>query len=133
MINKVIMVVDDESEMLTLLDIALERQGYLVMKVQEPTRALHIVQSLTPNLFILDILMPEMDGYELCQQLRETPNTADTPVIMYSVLDSAQSRMKAFDAGATDYLHKQKTISALVERVNALLKPVNSSAAQVWH
>ncbi len=127
MINKVIMVVDDESEMLHMLHLALESQGYLVMRVEDPMRALHITQSLTPNLFILDILMPEMDGYELCRRLRQQANTARTPVIMYSVLDSPQSRSKAFDMGATDYLHKQQTVTALIAKVNTLISMSNGS------
>jgi DNA-binding response OmpR family regulator len=120
MIDKVIMVVDDEADMLTLLEIALKRQGLAVMRAQDARLALHLVKSLTPNLFILDVLMPGMDGFELCKELRANPYTANTPVIIFSARDNSWSRKKALDVGANAFVPKT-AFSNLIREVRALL------------
>jgi len=121
MINKVVMVVDDESDMLTLLELMLKGRGLVVMKAPDADRALHLVKSLTPNLFILDILMPGMNGYELCQQLRANSNTADTPVIMFSVLDNPRAKKKALESGANVFVTKTNLTGQLIDEVCGLL------------
>ncbi|HVO68968.1 MAG TPA: response regulator [Aggregatilineaceae bacterium] len=121
MISKVVMVVDDESEMLALLEIMLRRYGLAVMKAPDADLALHLVKSLKPDLFMLDVMMPGMNGFDLCRELRATPHTAKTPVIMFSALDTPQSRKKAIECGADVFISKRTLSDELSGQIHALL------------
>jgi DNA-binding response OmpR family regulator len=121
MISKVVMVVDDESEMLSLLEIMLRRYGLAVMKAPDADLALHLVKSLKPDLFMLDVMMPGMNGFELCRELRATPHTAKTPVIIFSALDTPQSRKKAIECGANVFISKRALSDELSDQIHALL------------
>jgi DNA-binding response OmpR family regulator len=120
--NKVIMVVDDEIEMLTFLDILLKRQGYVVIKAQSAWTALHLIKSLTPNLFILDVMMPDMNGYELCEKIRTHTQTARTPVIILSAWGDSKNREKALQVGASTYMPKTSLPNGLMEEIRAMLR-----------
>lgn len=121
MISKVVMVVDDETEMLSLVASHLRRHGLAVMTVPSAERALHLVKSMRPNLFLLDIMMPGIDGFELCKRLRTTPHTQNIPVIMFSILDTPQSRATARSCGADAFVPKSFSFSELVTQINSLL------------
>lgn len=119
--HPVIMIVDDEADMLSLLEIALKRQGFAVMKAKDAELALHLVNSFKPNLFIVDVMMPGMDGIELCRELRTIPHTANTPVIIMTAYDSTRFRSKAREAGANSFLPKANMMRLLIEQVHSLL------------
>jgi len=121
MISKVVMVVDDETEMLALLEIMLKRYGLAVMKAPDADLALHLVKSLKPDLFMLDVMMPGMNGFDLCRELRATPHTAKTPVIIFSALDTPQSRKKAMECGANAFIPKRTLTEELASQIHALL------------
>lgn len=121
MVSKVVMVVDDEVEMLSLVADHLRRHGLVVMTVSDAERALHLVKSMRPNLFLLDVMMPGIDGFELCRRLRSTPHTAETPVIMFSVLDTPQTRRTALECGADAFVPKSFSFTELVTKINSLL------------
>ena len=120
-VSKVVMVVDDEADMLSLISAHLKRHGLAVMTVPSAEHALHLIKSMRPNLFLVDIMMPGIDGYELCKQLRNTPHTSDIPVIMFSALDTPQSRKNARDCGADAFVAKSFSFSELLMQVNSLL------------
>ncbi len=124
MINKMALVVDDESDMLELLTVLLRRMGVAVMKAPSAERALHLVKSLKPDLFLLDVMMPGMDGFELCQHIRQTPHTAATPVIIVSALDTPRSRNKARECGANAFVPKNDLVIGLRMQVDELLSSV---------
>ena len=119
--NKQIMVVDDEVNILLLLDITLKRRGFTVLKANDSYSALMMLESATPDLFILDVMMPGMDGLELCRQIRARPETAQTPVIMLSARYDQRSVDRALAAGANAYLSKMTLHSELVLQVRNML------------
>src|SRR5258706_11951842 len=119
--NKQIMVVDDELNMLLLLDITLRRRGFTVLKASDPYEALAMLETSTPDLFILDVMMPGMDGLELCKLIRARPQTAHTPVIMLSARCDQRSIDRGLAAGADVYLPKMAFHSDLVAKVRSML------------
>jgi DNA-binding response OmpR family regulator len=119
--NKQIMVVDDEAHILLLLDITFKRRGFTVLKANDPYTALMMLESSTPDLFILDVMMPGMDGLELCRQIRARPETAQTPVIMLSARYDQKSVERGLAAGANAYLPKMTLHSELVAQVRNML------------
>ncbi|NDJ77870.1 MAG: response regulator [Chloroflexi bacterium] len=119
--SKVVLVVDDEVEMLTYLDVFLKKQGLVVMKARNAELALHLIKSLRPNLFLLDVMMPGMDGFELCREIRNIPHTAETPVIMITAYDTPQSREKAAECGADAFIPKTHLYQDLIDNIHTLL------------
>jgi DNA-binding response OmpR family regulator len=118
---KQIMVVDDEVGALTLIGIMLERGGFAVLKARDAFTTLDMLKETTPDLFILDVMMPRMDGIELCRQIRARPETAQTPVIILSARGDADSVEQGFEAGADDYLSKPILHHDLVTKVRNML------------
>lgn len=115
--KKNILVVDDEIGALTLIGIMLERGGYGVLKARDATSALAVLDQNTPEMIILDVMMPGMDGIELCQVIRQRENTRETPVLILSARGDAESVMRGMEAGATDYLPKPILHHDLVSKV----------------
>ena len=114
---KQVMVVDDEIGALALIAIILERNGYAVVKAQGGPVALDLLDKTTPDLFVLDVMMPEMDGIELCERIRARSSTAATPIIMLSARTDQESIDRALQIGANDYLSKPVFQHALVSKV----------------
>jgi len=115
-----IMVVDDDPTMLALLEITLKRYGFVVTTVNNPLRALDLL-SARPDLIILDMMMPEMDGAELCKRIRTYASAAQTPIIMWSSLSEKSSMQRGLDAGADAYVSKTGSNAALVATVRKFL------------
>jgi len=126
--TKVILIVDDEVEMLSLLELTLKRQGFVVLKAENATMALELIRSLTPNLFILDLMMPGMDGFELIQHIRAHPSTTKTPIIILSARTDKESKDTALRFGANLYLQKTSVPNGLVQEVHTLLQGENETA-----
>jgi len=101
-----ILVVDDKPDNVRLLSTILTEEGYQVRKALNGKRALATVQEFPPTLVLLDVMMPEMNGYEVCAQLKASPKTSSIPVIFLSALDDVLDKVKAFDVGAVDYITK---------------------------
>lgn len=101
-----ILIVDDIPDNLRLITRILEPRGYVVRKALNGRMALQSVRRTPPNLILLDINMPEMSGYEVCQTLKSAPETAQIPVIFISALDHIQDKVRAFDLGGADYITK---------------------------
>lgn len=101
-----ILVVDDKPDNVRLLSTILTEQGYQVRKVLNGQRAIATVLEFPPNLILLDVMMPEMNGYEVCAQLKSSPKTSSIPVIFLSALDDVLDKVKAFDVGGVDYITK---------------------------
>lgn len=101
-----ILLVDDTPDNLRVLSAILTNQGYEVRKALNGQRAIASVQSDPPDLILLDIRMPGMDGYAVCQQLKANPKTCDVPVIFISALDDVLDKVKAFAVGGVDYVTK---------------------------
>ncbi len=119
--SKKIMVVDDETLILALFDIMLRKRGFIVMKASDGYTALAMLESATPDLIILDVMMPGMDGIELCRRIRKRSQTAHTPVIIASAIYDTKSVQRGFEAGANDYLSKPTLHTDLLAKVSAML------------
>ena len=115
--NARIMVVDDVPEILALLTSMLSRSGYRVVTCASGAEALAAVASNPPELILLDILMPEMDGFQVCETLQRNPKLKDIPVIFTSGLDDTENKVKAFRMGGVDYITKPFHLEELEARV----------------
>ncbi|MSP40216.1 MAG: adenylate/guanylate cyclase domain-containing response regulator [Deltaproteobacteria bacterium] len=116
-----ILVVDDTARNVKLLADLLTVKGYSVVTAASGREALTSVDAEPPDLVLLDVVMPEMSGYEVCQKLRENPATAMLPVIMVTALDPSVERVKGIEAGADDFLTKPINQGELLARVKSLL------------
>lgn len=116
-----ILIVDDIPQNLRLLAKILSKQGYLVRLAPNGKRALAIVEDNIPDLILLDIMMPEMDGYEVCQLLKANEAVCDVPVIFLSALDKIMDKVKAFEMGGVDYITKPLEEKEILARVQTHL------------
>ncbi len=117
-----ILVVDDLLENLRLLANLLTAEGYGVRKAPDGAMALSNVPRFQPDLILLDIMMPDMDGYEVCQQLKANEQYKDIPVIFLSALDLTFDKVKAFEVGAADFIHKPFHPAEVIARVKNQLR-----------
>lgn len=120
--NATIVVVDDTPENLFVLSEMLEQQGYQVRKALNGRVALMTCKKRLPDLILLDINMPEMDGYEVCEHLKKDEKTSKIPVIFISALDSVLDKVKAFDVGGVDYITKPFKCAEVISRIESQLK-----------
>jgi signal transduction histidine kinase/DNA-binding response OmpR family regulator len=116
-----ILIVDDTPGNLRLLFQVLTDKGYKVRAVPDGARALEAAHALPPDLILLDIMMPEMDGYEVCTRLKAQAATRDIPVIFMSALDATQDKVNAFAAGGVDYVTKPFQVAEVLARVETHL------------
>jgi len=119
--NANILIVDDTPANLRLLMNLLHEQGYKVRPAPSGKHALDVVQDAAIDLILLDILMPEMDGYEVCGRLKAQDSTRDIPVIFLSALNETFNKMKAFDMGGVDYVTKPFEAKEVLARVKTHL------------
>ena len=116
-----ILVVDDEVGALTLIGIMLERGGFDVIKARSAYAALEALENHTPDLIILDVMMPGMDGIELCRRIRERPETTEIPIVMLSARGDPASVDAGLEAGADDYLQKPILHHDLLSKIRKML------------
>ena len=119
-----ILVVDDEPNTVEFLRITLEMGGYEVLEALSGTAALRQVAAHKPDLVLLDVMMPEMDGLEVCRRLRADLETADLPIVILSARTSVEAIREGLDAGATRYLTKPVTRDNLLETIREVLDPL---------
>ncbi len=117
----IVLVVDDSPDSLSMLNAALEQQGYTVLIALEGRQALAIAGKISPDIILLDAIMPTLDGFETCRLLKAEPRLADIPVIFMTGLSDTQSIVRGLDAGGVDYLTKPVNIDELVARMRVHL------------
>ena len=116
-----ILVVDDEIYIVHILDFSLGMEGYEVLTALDGEQALEKARNEKPDLIVLDIMMPKLDGYETCRRLKAEPETKDVPVILLSAKGRNVDQKVGFEVGADDYITKPFSPRKLVERINAIL------------
>ncbi|MGE5177074.1 MAG: response regulator transcription factor [Hyphomicrobiales bacterium] len=116
-----ILVVDDEIYIVHILDFSLGMEGYEVVTALDGEQALEKLKTEKPDLIVLDIMMPKVDGYEVCKAVKGNPETAQIPVILLSAKGRTVDQKVGFDVGADDYITKPFSPRKLVERINQLL------------
>jgi two-component system, OmpR family, alkaline phosphatase synthesis response regulator PhoP len=117
-----VLVVDDEEPILELLKYNLEKNGYEVKTALDGARAVDIARKFIPDLVLLDIMMPKMDGVETCRQLRDMPELQKMFVVFLTARSEEYSEVAAFDIGADDYITKPIKPRALMSRIGALFR-----------
>jgi two-component system phosphate regulon response regulator PhoB len=117
-----VLVIDDEADIIELVRYNLERAGYDVVAAADGREGLGIARRLKPALIVLDLMMPGMDGLEVCRELRRDPDTERTPIIMLTARAAESDRVVGLELGADDYLTKPFSPRELVARVKAVLR-----------
>lgn len=117
-----VLVVDDEEPILELLKYNLEKNGYEVKTAENGAKAVDIAKKFIPDLVLLDIMMPKMDGVETCRLLRDLPELQKTFVVFLTARSEEYSEVAAFDIGADDYITKPIKPRALMSRISALFR-----------
>ena len=121
MSNK-ILIVDDEPDIVELLDYHLKKEGFSTKSASNGNEALEIAKSFLPDLVLLDLMMPEMDGIETCIQIRENIELKDTIIALLTARSEDYSQIAGFDSGADDYITKPIKPRVLISRIKALLR-----------
>ena len=120
-----ILVIDDDNAINELIKINLELQGYEVTQAFNGVEGFAKAKQEEPSLIILDVMMPEVDGFTVAQRIRQAQEIADTPILMLTALSQLNDKVNGFNIGVDDYLTKPFEIEELVVRVRALLKRTN--------
>ena len=129
--GKKILVVDDNLDVIKMVGLMLQTRGYDIIAAQSGTQALARARSDNPDLMILDIMMPDMDGYEVCKRLRADPTTANLPILMFTAKSGTSDKVAGFQAGADDFLTKPIHPDELVSRVEtALMRSARRAAKE---
>ena len=126
-----ILLVDDEPDILELVSYNLEKEGYEVLSASNGREALKIADGMKPDLILLDVMMPEMDGMETCQELRANKKLDKTLIAFLTARGEDYSQIAGFDAGADDYITKPIKPRVLLSRVKGLLRRKRNSARDV--
>lgn len=116
-----ILLIDDDAETVRLISLVLKRQGYEVLTAFEGPTAIHYAQTEQPDLLLLDVMMPGMDGYQVTRILRENPETTNIPILMFSAKNQVEDRVAGYESGVDDYLTKPIHPAELVARVKSLI------------
>ena len=119
--DPLILVVDDLPQNVRLLDAVLSPQGFRVATASSGKEALDVLSKEHPDLVLLDILMPGIDGYEVCRRIREDPGTAFLPVVMITASDR-EERIRAIESGADDFVQRPFDQAELLARVRSLVR-----------
>lgn len=120
--NEQILIVEDEQDTAELLRYNLEKSGYTAVRARNGEEAIDAVQCNAPDLVLLDIMMPELNGWEVCKVLRESSKGRTIPVIMLSALADEEARVKGLGLGADDYVTKPFSVKELLLRVGRQIK-----------
>ncbi len=128
--RKTILVVDDEPDVTELLEYKFKQAGYTVRALNDPLRAVGLARDLRPDVMILDVMMPELDGVRLLRMIRADSLLKDTPVILLTARSSTEDKVKGLETGADDYVAKPFEPRELLLRVQALLRRAKSAAAR---
>lgn len=125
---KFVLIVEDDPDVTHLLTFHLHRQGYEVGHADDGQEALNAVFECRPDLVILDLMLPKLDGFEVCRMLKASPVARHIPILMLTARSETIDKVKGFDLGASDYMTKPFDIAELLARVRALLLNVTTAA-----
>lgn len=120
-----ILVIDDDNAINELIKINLELNGYKVVQALDGIKGFALAKQELPNAIVLDVMMPEVDGYTVAQRIRQNPSTKNIPILMLTALSQLNDKVKGFDIGVDDYLTKPFEMEELKVRLRALLKRSN--------
>ena len=116
-----ILIIDDDIDTLRLVGLVLQKEGYQIITANNGKQGLLKMSEETPDLILLDIMMPEMDGYEVARRLRKNPKTAEIPILMFTAKSQIEDKVTGFESGADDYLTKPTHPIELQTHIRVLL------------
>ncbi|MCG8514371.1 MAG: response regulator transcription factor [Halanaerobiales bacterium] len=122
-----ILLVDDQVKLLKIIKAYLENEGYLVETAQDGREALDLIKEFNPQLLVLDLMLPEISGIEVCQKIRQS---SDLPILMLTAKSAEDDKLQGFEYGADDYLVKPFSLHELLARIKAILRRSNYTAAK---
>lgn len=120
--NERILIVDDDADALTLIGLTLERRGYSIYKAGSGSEALTMIESDHPDLILLDLMMPHMDGYEVCRRIKSDPRFLDIPIVMLTAKAQMASQVEGYRVGADDYVTKPVHPDDLAAHIYSVLE-----------
>jgi pilus assembly protein CpaE len=126
-----ILLIDDDPDSVRLLSLMLSPEGYQIVTARNGQEGLRLAVQERPDLIIIDVMMPDMDGFEVCRRVRQTVGISDTPILMLSARARVDDKIEGLRAGATDYLAKPASRKDLLARVEAILQTHREQGAKV--
>jgi two-component system response regulator MprA len=120
--SQTVLVIDDEESILEFIKLGLHYEGFQVETATDGEQGVVAAQRINPDVIILDIMLPGIDGLEVCRRLRSNPTTRDTPILMLTAKDEVSDRIRGLQTGADDYLTKPFDFYELLERIRAILR-----------
>src|SRR5438477_1404748 len=123
-----VLVIDDEESIIDLIKLGLKYEGFEVVAASDGEEGIAAAQRTNPVFIILDWMLPDMDGLEVCRRLRSNPTTHDIPILLLTAKDEVGSRVEGLNTGADDYLTKPFSFEELVARIRAILRRLNHSS-----
>lgn len=125
-----VLVAEDESALVTLLRYNLEREGYRVLDTQDGEEALLIASEEKPDVILLDWMMPQLSGIEVCRRLRQRQETRNVPILMLTARGEETDRIRGLDTGADDYITKPFSMTELLARLRAVMRRIRPGLAE---
>ncbi len=123
---KKILIVDDEVHIRDIIRFRMEVEGFEILEANNGRNAIEVLTKEQPNIIVLDVMMPEMDGWEVCRFVRSQPDISKTPILMLTAKTEIRDKIHGMQAGANDYLTKPFSPNELVVRVQKLLQAAES-------
>jgi len=130
MLKPLILIVEDEAPLVTMMRYNLEKQGFRVEEAADGAEAMTKIAEARPDLVLLDWMLPQMSGIEVCRQVRRKPGTRDLPIIMVTARSEDADNVRGLNTGADDYIVKPFTMDNLVARIRALLRRTGAAPAK---
>ncbi len=130
---KTILIVDDEADIRDILSYNLRKEGFTVLTAENGKEGINIAETIQPDLILLDVMMPEMDGIEVCEILKSKPKTQNTLICFLTARNEDYSQLAGFNAGGDDYVSKPIKPKLLISRIHAILRrsqPVKSETQE---
>jgi two-component system phosphate regulon response regulator PhoB len=130
MLKPTVLVAEDEGALITLLRYNLEREGYRVLEAVDGEEALLVASETTPDLVLLDWMLPQLSGIEVCRRLRSRQETRNVPIIMLTARGEESDRIRGLDTGADDYITKPFSMTELLARLRAVMRRIRPGLAE---
>lgn len=131
MSKQTILVVDDEQDLLDLIEYNLRQEGYNVLKAENGKDGIQAAKEHMPDLVLLDIMMPQMDGIEVCDRMREDPTLSHIPIIFLTARSDEKTEIEGLNKGADDFITKPISTSKLISRIKAVLRRFDETEEKV--
>jgi two-component system alkaline phosphatase synthesis response regulator PhoP len=129
--KQTILVVDDEQDLLDLIEYNLKKEGFDVLKAENGQQGIQMAKKHSPNLVLLDIMMPKMDGLEVCDQMRADSSLMHIPIIFLTARGDEKTEVEGLDKGADDYITKPISTTKLISRIKAVLRRFDETEEEV--